>query len=429
MSSVYLAEHVVMRRRCAIKVLPTRKLENASYLARFHREAQAVASLDHPNIVRAYDVDHANDHGMEIHFLVMEFVDGKGLLDLVLSSPQTRLPPVVAAEYARQAALGLNHAHSAGLVHRDVKPGNLLVDREGVVKILDLGLARFFESTEETSLTVQHDERVLGTADYLAPEQAVDSHNVDARADIYSLGCTLYLCLTGQPPFTQGTLAQRLLAHQTKEPPAVESVQPEVPPELAEVVRKMMAKEPGQRYQNAGEAADALEHWLKTVPRTDRDRSYAGLDRDTPFPSGRRSRTRTSAKADTVQRGSPADAESTPHVEPRRPGVGKQRPDRTKSPGNSGAANRRAAGFPGQNPKISHADQETIAGSPPQPPAEAEKPDEIAGLDFVVSPHVERRRLGRSTVHRQWNFPSMTNRSFAGPSESNLRSSPASSRV
>lgn len=260
MSSVYLAEHVLMRRRCAIKVLPTRRVHDASYLGRFHREAQAVASLDHPNIVRAYDVDHELDGDMEIHFLVMEFVDGRSLLDIVLQ--EGPLPARDAAEYVRQAALGLQHAHAAGLVHRDIKPGNLLVDTGGTVKVLDLGLARFFDTGEETSLTVQHDERVLGTADYLAPEQAVDSHGVDARADIYSLGCTLYFCLTGHPPFTQGSLAQRLLAHQTKEPPTVESERPDMPAELSAILKRMMSKQASDRQQTAMQVSEELEGWL-----------------------------------------------------------------------------------------------------------------------------------------------------------------------
>ena len=262
MSSVYLAEHVLMRRRCAIKVLPTRRVHDASYLGRFHREAQAVASLDHPNIVRAYDVDHELDGDMEIHFLVMEFVDGKSLLEIVQHGGP--LSPKQAAEYIRQAALGLQHAHAAGLVHRDIKPGNLLVDTGGTVKVLDLGLARFFDTGEETSLTVQHDERVLGTADYLAPEQAVDSHGVDARADIYSLGCTLYFCLTGHPPFTQGTLAQRLLAHQTREPTTVESERPDMPAELSAILKRMMSKQASDRQQTATRVSEELEGWLKS---------------------------------------------------------------------------------------------------------------------------------------------------------------------
>lgn len=261
MSSVYLAEHVLMRRRCALKVLPTKRVNDSSYLARFHREAQAVASLDHPNIVRAYDVDHQADRDSEIHFLVMEYVEGQSLQELVLRSGVCQA--FDSAEYIRQAALGLQHAHEAGMVHRDVKPGNLLVDPNGVVKVLDLGLARFFTGDEgEDALTIRHDEKVLGTADYLAPEQALDSHTVDARADIYSLGCTFYFLLTGRPPFTEGTLAQRLMAHQTKTPPAIETLRPDAPPSLVAIARKMMSKKPEDRYPTAKAVAETLFTWL-----------------------------------------------------------------------------------------------------------------------------------------------------------------------
>lgn len=261
MSSVFLAEHILMRRRCAIKVLPTKRVADSSYLARFHREAQAVAALDHPNIVRAYDVDHQTDRDAEIHFLVMEYVEGLSLQELV--SKKGPLEFDEAAEYIRQAALGLESAHRAGMVHRDIKPGNLLVDQSGVVKLLDLGLARYFSNEEPgTALTIAHDEKVLGTADYLAPEQALDSHTVDHRADIYSLGCTLYFLLTGHPPFTEGTLAQRLMAHQTKEPPLVEKDRPEIPPSLAAIVRKMMSKKADDRYSTAAETSEVLLQWL-----------------------------------------------------------------------------------------------------------------------------------------------------------------------
>lgn len=261
MSSVFLAEHILMRRRCAIKVLPTKRVTDSSYLARFHREAQAVAALDHPNIVRAYDVDHQTDRDAEIHFLVMEYVEGESLQEMVANNGP--LAFCDAAEYVRQAALGLEHAHQAGMVHRDIKPGNLLVDLNGVVKLLDLGLARYFSSEEEgMALTIAHDEKVLGTADYLAPEQALDSHTVDHRADIYSLGCTLYFLLTGHPPFTEGTLAQRLMAHQTKEPPLVERDRPDTPPSLGALLRKMMSKKADDRQNTAGKVADDMLQWL-----------------------------------------------------------------------------------------------------------------------------------------------------------------------
>ncbi|WP_166820134.1 protein kinase domain-containing protein [Thalassoroseus pseudoceratinae] len=260
MSSVYLAEHVLMRRRCAIKVLPTKRVNDTSYLARFHREAQAVASLDHPNIVRAYDVDHESDKGQEIHFLVMEYVEGRDLQEIVAQDGV--IGYVEAAEYIRQSASGLAHAHAAGMVHRDIKPGNLLVDRNGNVRILDMGLARFFDNEDEESLTVAHDEKVLGTADYLAPEQALDSHNVDHRADLYSLGCTFYFILTGHPPFREGTLAQRLMAHQTKEPLPIQNDRVDVPEDLLAIIRRMMAKKVEERHQTAEEIMQDLGRWL-----------------------------------------------------------------------------------------------------------------------------------------------------------------------
>lgn len=256
MSAVYLAEHVLMRRRVAIKVLPAARVDDSSYLERFHREAQAVAALDHRNIVRAYDVDQEG----KVHFLVMEYVAGQSLHDLVLKSGTVGY--VEAVEYCRQAAEGLHHAHRMGMVHRDVKPGNLLLDERGTIKLLDLGLARYFDEGEEHSLTIKHDEKVLGTADFLSPEQALDSHKVDIRSDIYSLGCTLYYLLTGHAPFPEGTLAQRLLAHQTKQPQPIRKDRPDIPDALVAILEKMMAKKPEDRYQTTKDAAAAMLQWL-----------------------------------------------------------------------------------------------------------------------------------------------------------------------
>jgi eukaryotic-like serine/threonine-protein kinase len=260
MSAVYLAEHVMMGRRCAIKVLPANKVQDTSYLGRFHREARAVAALNHPNIVRAYDVDQQSESGTDIHFLVMEYVEGENLGKLV--QQRGPLDFATAVEYIRQAAEGLQHAHVNGLIHRDIKPENLLIDRHGQVRLLDLGLARFFNASEEESLTIKHDEKVLGTADYLAPEQAIDSHSVDLRADVYSLGCTLYYALAGHPPFTEGSLVQRLMAHQTKKPPSIRFDRPDAPDDLLELLDKMMAKRPADRYQSAAEVSFALGKWL-----------------------------------------------------------------------------------------------------------------------------------------------------------------------
>jgi eukaryotic-like serine/threonine-protein kinase len=255
MSSVYLAEHVLMQRRVAIKVLPKGRVDDSSYLGRFYREAQAAASLDHHNIVRAYDVDNDGSH----HYLVMEYVEGRDLQCMV--NEDGPLGYIAAADYIRQAAEGLTHAHEAGLIHRDVKPANLLVDQKNVVKLLDLGLARFADE-KKASLTVTFDENVLGTADYLAPEQALDSHGADARADIYGLGCSLYFLLTGHPPFPAGTMAQRLMQHQKQLPPSIRSERPDAPDDLIAICMKMLAKKPIERYQTATEVARALSHWL-----------------------------------------------------------------------------------------------------------------------------------------------------------------------
>jgi serine/threonine protein kinase len=258
MGSVYLCEHKLMRRRVALKVLPTAKAEDPSALERFYREARAVAALDHPNIVRAYDIDQED----KLHFLVMEHVDGSNLQEIIKKSGA--MDVLRACHYIRQAALGLQHAHeTAGLVHRDIKPGNVLVDRNGIVKILDMGLARFFHDKEDI-LTQKYDENVLGTADYLAPEQALDSHSVDIRADIYSLGATFYYCLTARTPFAEGTVAQKLIWHQTRQPKPLRSFRPEVPEEIAAIIEKMMAKDVNQRYQTPQQVADALAPYTQT---------------------------------------------------------------------------------------------------------------------------------------------------------------------
>jgi serine/threonine protein kinase len=264
MSSVYLAEHTLMERRVAIKVLPLDRVSDSSYLARFYREAKAAAALHHPNIVIAHDVDEDNGY----HYLVMEYVEGRDLQVLVKEIGP--LPYEEAAEYTRQAALGLHHAHQNGLIHRDVKPANLLLDQRGIIKVLDLGLARFTEDAlgSMASLTVAHEENVLGTADYLAPEQAMNSHSVDRRVDIYSLGCTLYFCLTGHPPFPEGTLAQRIMKHHTHDPPHIRNDRPDAPQALIDICMRMMTKNPDARYQTAAEVAEALAGWLRSIGAT-----------------------------------------------------------------------------------------------------------------------------------------------------------------
>lgn len=310
MGSVYLCEHKVMRRRVAIKVLPTAKAEDPSALERFYREARAVAALDHPNIVRAYDIDQDE----KLHFLVMEYVDGSSLQDIIKKCGP--MDATRAAHYIRQAALGLQHAHEAGLVHRDIKPGNVLVDRNGIVKVLDMGLARFFHD-EEDNLTKKYDENVLGTADYLAPEQALDSHSVDIRADIYGLGLTFYFTLTGRPPFTEGTVTQKLIWHQTRQPKPIKELRADAPDDLVAVVQKMTAKEAAQRYQTPKEVAQALEPLTATPiappPEVEMPKlSPAALGEDTKPPPDTKAPPTVSPTADTALRKPVGPASPTP---------------------------------------------------------------------------------------------------------------------
>ena len=252
MSSVYLAEHLRMGDKRAIKVLPKSRVRDATYLARFQLEAKAIASLNHPNIVLAYDIDNIGD----VHFIVMEYVDGIDLQQLVKRDGPVEFSK--AAMIVAQAARGLEHAHSKGVIHRDVKPANLLIDVNDSVRLLDMGLA-LVSAGDDESLTVANNENVLGTADYLAPEQALNSHEVDHRADIYGLGCTLYFLLTGKPPFSDGTLAQRIAKHQTEMPTTIRQLRPDCPGELEGICVKMIQKEPKYRYQSGADVAEVLE--------------------------------------------------------------------------------------------------------------------------------------------------------------------------
>ena len=280
MSSVYLAMHKVSQQTRAIKVLPRKRVSDKSYLERFYREGQAAAALNHSNVVRIYDICSEAD----THYMVMEHVKGADLYETVKDGGP--LSPETSASYVMQAAAGLAHAHEKGMVHRDIKPANLLLTDEGVVKILDLGLA-LFQQEEEESLTVLHNEKVMGTADYLSPEQAVNSHNVDHRADIYSLGCTLYFLLTGKPPFSEGSLAQRIAMHQTQDPKSLSEVRSDIPKELVSICEKMMRKDPDQRYRDCHHLQKAITVFLSrknspvaagNVPVSDGALQYDGVD-------------------------------------------------------------------------------------------------------------------------------------------------------
>ncbi|HET6324528.1 MAG TPA: serine/threonine-protein kinase [Planctomycetaceae bacterium] len=252
-SSVYIAEHSMMRRRCAIKVLPV-KSRSSSGLPRFQQEARAVALLDHTNIVRAYDLGQEKDGKAVIHYFVMELVEGESFEErLVREGP---LPAVEAANLIRQAADGLAHAHAVGIIHRDVKPANLLIDRLGVVKILDLGLAKI------SDILATDESPVLGTADFMAPEQALDAKTADARSDVYSLGCTFYFLLCGQVPFAGGTLSERLVRHLFETPVALARKRSDLPEDLTSIVQRMLIKNPAERIQTTAEVSNLLRNWL-----------------------------------------------------------------------------------------------------------------------------------------------------------------------
>lgn len=263
MGQVFLAEHTSMRRRAALKVLPPDMAADEFARERFMREARAVGQLDHPNLVKAFDVDSDQD----VVFLVMEYIEGITLHDLVAKFGP--LDPARAAHYLWQAACALSYISMNQLVHRDIKPANLIVDRMGVVKLLDLGLVR--DVGGDNDLTRGQGVKILGTADYLAPEQAVDCSNVDIRADIYSLGATGYFLLTGKPPYPGDKVAQKLIAHQTKPIPQVVDHRADMPAELQAVLNVMLGKKPAHRYQSADELVAALQPWgdLQIAPPTD----------------------------------------------------------------------------------------------------------------------------------------------------------------
>jgi tRNA A-37 threonylcarbamoyl transferase component Bud32 len=251
MGAVYLAEHRVMERPVALKVVNRALLDNDEALARFRNEIKAAGRLKHDNIVAAYDAEQAGD----LHLLVMEYVEGRSLAQLV--EKQGALAVADACRFAQQAALGLQHAFERGMVHRDIKPHNLMVTPEGRVKILDFGLARLAsERPRRGAVTVIG--AYMGTPEYMAPEQALDARSADIRADVYSLGCTLYCLLAGRPPFAGETPVQQFEAHQHEEAAPLHEVRPDVPAGLSALVARMMSKDPAARYQTPIEVARAL---------------------------------------------------------------------------------------------------------------------------------------------------------------------------
>ena len=257
MGMVFKARHRVMKRIVALKILPPSVIKSEKSVKRFHREAIAAAKLNHPNIVTAHDA--RQDKG--IHYLVTEFVDGSDLASILRQ--HGGLPISQAVDYVLQVAKGLEYAHGEGVIHRDIKPANLLLDGKGTVKILDMGLARIEESPAQHAATeddLTNTGCMMGTVDFMSPEQAENSKSADHRSDIYSLGCTLYCLVSGKPPFAKGTAMTRFLAHREQPAPSLTEVPDDVPDELDIVYQKMVAKRPEDRYQSMSEVVAALEH-------------------------------------------------------------------------------------------------------------------------------------------------------------------------
>lgn len=283
MGRVYKARHTLMGRVVALKVLSPELVSDPVAIEWFLREVRASTQLNHPNIVMAYDANEAEGQ----YFLVMEYVHGMTLDALV--KKKSSLPIAYICSLIRQAALGLQHAHEKDMVHRDIKPSNLLIPipappsfphKEGgngksdvLVKILDFGLARLHGKTQGDTIALRGEAGVLGTPDYIAPEQSRDIHAADIRSDLYSLGCVFYFALTGRVPFPGENAMEKLIKHLMEQPEPLEQVRPDVPPALAAIVRRLMAKHPADRYQTPAELVHELENLPDTVLDADTSRA------------------------------------------------------------------------------------------------------------------------------------------------------------
>lgn len=258
---VFRAVHDELEQPVSLKIFPSSLHEDHEKLARMHRETRLAVTLDHPHVVRTF---HAGQIGA-IHYLAFEDLAGDSLEERL--AHEQRLPHSEACALVRQAALGLDYLHERQIVHRDLRPGTLWLHADGMVKVMELGAARDIVGAKGADVELTTANTILGSFGYMAPEQAQDPRKADARSDIYSLGCTLFHCLAGQPPFTSSNPVRLVLRHATEPPPLASSFNPEVPPELDETVASMLAKPPDQRFQRASDVAWALEQFLAAEAR------------------------------------------------------------------------------------------------------------------------------------------------------------------
>jgi len=332
MGQVLKAKHRTMGRLVALKMIAPKLLDSPDSVKRFHREVRAAAKLEHPNIVTAYD---ASEH-QGVHYLAMQYVEGQDLAQVVKA--RGPLPVEEAVDYVLQAARGLEYAHEQGIVHRDIKPGNLLLQTprsprgrgaggegaRGTVKILDMGLARFDEGAPDDEPDLDRltgSSQMMGTCDYMAPEQALDTHHADARADIYSLGCTLYRLLTGKRPYTGTTPMQVLLAHREAPIPSLCEARADVPEELDAVFAKMVAKDPADRYQSMTTVVEALRSCVapaEEVTETPSDKALASFLQDIAHGGSGTGLTRAADTGTTVESGPAPSEPAKPAVPLRR---------------------------------------------------------------------------------------------------------------
>ena len=262
MGWVYCARELDSEWEMAIKLLSRDRRDDDGMLARMQMEGEAGLRLKHPNILRTFSINRTEDNYGYLNYMVMEMV--RGITPLELLWLEKKIDIAHACDIIRQAAIGLQYAHDNALVHRDVKPDNLMIRSNGAVKILDFGLAMRNDTDDEFSMAMIFGQDRVGTADYVAPEQTINSYHIDHRADVYGLGCTFYTILASQVPFPYSTARKKLIGHRKKKPTPLREMLPDVPKDVAAIISKMMSKSPDRRFQTCGEVARVLEPLSET---------------------------------------------------------------------------------------------------------------------------------------------------------------------